>query len=314
MSKKVLLIAGGGTLGTHTANELLRLGAEVDVICLEEKISDRSALRFYQTPATDEFLDELFEKNHYDAIVNFIHYEDPEEYRRVYPKLIKNTDHLVFLSSYRVYADEEHPITEESPRLYDVLDDEEFLKNETYAVPKSKCEDFLRNECANDPFTIVRPVISFSERRFDLLMYSGRWVFSAVEEGRAIALPESARRLHAGIDWAGNSGKLIANLLFKPHTFGKTYNICSGHNMTWEEVAEIYHEVFGINFRWVSDEEYIDAIPTIREPRIHGWMWYCDRRFDRQMDASKVLEATGLSRGDLATLREGLIAELKLVK
>ena len=38
--KKVLLIAGGGTLGTHTCNELLRLGASVDVICPEEKASN----------------------------------------------------------------------------------------------------------------------------------------------------------------------------------------------------------------------------------------------------------------------------------
>lgn len=32
--KRVLLIAGGGTLGTYTAEELLRLGHMVDVICL----------------------------------------------------------------------------------------------------------------------------------------------------------------------------------------------------------------------------------------------------------------------------------------
>ena len=30
------LIAGGGTLGTYTAEELLRLGHRVDIICLED--------------------------------------------------------------------------------------------------------------------------------------------------------------------------------------------------------------------------------------------------------------------------------------
>lgn len=39
--KHVLLIAGGGTLGTYTAEECLRLGYKVDIICLEDKVSDK---------------------------------------------------------------------------------------------------------------------------------------------------------------------------------------------------------------------------------------------------------------------------------
>ena len=38
--KRVLLIAGGGTLGTYVSEELLRLGAFVEVICPEDKVSD----------------------------------------------------------------------------------------------------------------------------------------------------------------------------------------------------------------------------------------------------------------------------------
>ena len=47
-NKKVLLIAGGGTLGTYVSKELLRLGCQVDVICPEEKVSDNERLRFLQ--------------------------------------------------------------------------------------------------------------------------------------------------------------------------------------------------------------------------------------------------------------------------
>ena len=43
--KNVLLIAGGGTLGTHTARELLRLGHKVDILCLEDRTSNRENLR-----------------------------------------------------------------------------------------------------------------------------------------------------------------------------------------------------------------------------------------------------------------------------
>lgn len=314
MNKKVLLIAGGGTLGTYTAKELLNKGVSVEVVCPEEKTSNHENLKFHRTLATDDFLTNLFAKNHYDAIVNFIHYDDPDEYRRVHPLLINNTDQLVFLSSYRVYADEVHPVTEQAPRLYDVVDDEEFLEYEKYAVPKSKCEDFLRNERAKDPFTIVRPVISFSERRLDLVMNSGRWPLEAMESDRETVLPESVKNLHAGVDWAGNSGKLIANLLFKKKALGETFNIYSGHGMTWGEVADAYCDVFGIKIRWGTDEEYKDTIPTIRTARVHRWMWKYDRKFDRQIDASKVLSVTGLSQSDFASVREGLCTELERIR
>ena len=106
-NKRVLLIAGGGTLGTYVAEELLHKGAIVEVICPEEKISDNERLIFHQSLATEELLRDLFSKKHYDGIVNFLHYEEAADYQRIYPLLIANTDHLIFLSSYRVYADEQ---------------------------------------------------------------------------------------------------------------------------------------------------------------------------------------------------------------
>ena len=58
--KRVLLIGGGGTLGTYTAEELLKLGHKVDVICLEDHVSDNENLRYIKEYATVEFLAELF--------------------------------------------------------------------------------------------------------------------------------------------------------------------------------------------------------------------------------------------------------------
>ena len=128
--KRVLLIAGGGTLGTYVSKELLRLGASVEVICPEEKVSDNERLVFHRSLATRELLEALFAEKHYHGIVNFIHYESLSEYKEMHRLLIKNTDHLIFLSSYRVYANEQHPITEESPRLTEVLTDELFFEKE----------------------------------------------------------------------------------------------------------------------------------------------------------------------------------------
>ena len=307
--KNVLLIAGGGTLGTHTARELLRLGHKVDILCLEDRVSNRENLTYYKGYATVENLQELFVNKHYDGIVNFVHYVDIDAYRPIHKLLMANTDHLIFLSSYRVYADEQHPVTETAPQLLDTSEDTAFLEREDYALAKARGERFLRTESAGEHWTIVRPVISFSWRRFDLVTLSGNYPVECAKTGRPILLPESAKHLHAGLDWAGNSGKLIANLLFKKDTFGEAYTISSGQNLRWQQVAQIYEKVLDAKIEYISDEEYGQTFHPKLESR---WRYTYDRLFDRNMDNTKVLQATGLQKEDFLTIEEGLRRELAL--
>lgn len=308
--KRVLLIAGGGTLGTYVSEELLRLGAFVEVICPEDKVSDNERLVFHQSLATEEVLRDLFSKKHYDGIVNFIHYKKVDDYRRTHPLLISNTDHLIFLSSYRVYANEQHPITEDAPRLADILTDKEFFEKEDYALPKARCEDYLRQEHAGEPWTIVRPVISFSDRRLDLLLYSGKDVLNYAGRNEEMLMPSLVKDYAAGMDWAGNSGKLIAHLLFKEKAIGEAFTVYSGHGLTWGEVAEKYSRLTGVEIRWCSEEEYVCNNPKItRNP----WMWKYDRIFNRDMDCSKILRVTGLSKNDFSSVEEGIKRELEKI-
>ena len=299
MKKHVLLIAGGGTLGTYTAEELLRQGHRVDIICLEDMVSDNEDLNFYKADATLEYLEGFLQKKHYDGIVNFIHYPVAEEYVPYHQLLSRNTEHLIFLSSYRVYADLQHPITEEAPMLLDVIDDPEFLAKEDYALSKAKCERFLRCNPYRKNWTIVRPVISFSQRRFDINMVSGRDVVDAAQKKQTIVLPLEARHLTAGLDWSGNSGKLIANLLFKKECMGEAYTISTAQNLSWEEVAEIYTDLLGVEFIWKKAE-----FPA------NSWMWFYDRAYDREIDNTKVLKATGLTKEDFKSIKEGIEIEL----
>ena len=307
--KKVLLIAGGGTLGTHTCNELLRLGASVDVICPEEKASNDPRLTFHRSLVSHELLDRLFSENRYDGVVDFIHYDDPEKYKEMYSHLRQHVDHIIFLSSYRVYANSEGKIIESSQRLLDVETDEAFLARETYALPKSVCEDWLRSEKQGEHWTIVRPVISFSCLRLDLLLYSGTAVLKAAEEKRPLLLPKTVKDYGAGLDWAGNSGKLIANLLFKPHTYGETYTVYSNHGSTWGDVAKAYEEVTGVRVSWVEEDEYVESLRLDQNPRLYD-VWYHDRIYNRQIDASKILAATGLTEKDFATVADGIRYEI----
>ena len=301
--KKVLLIAGGGTLGTYTAKELLNKGCAVDVICLEDYTSNNPKLCYHKAKADLNYLTEFLKDKYYDGIVNFIHYYVPEMYKPVHKLLTSKTDQLIFLSSYRVYAESKQPLTEEAPFLADVVEDEEFLKSEDYAVPKAICEKFLREESGTENWTVVRPVISFSDKRFDLVTVSGHEIIDAARSGKTVILPEAAKNLTAGLDWAGNSGKLIANLLFKKECLGEAYTVSSGQTLTWGEVADIYTRLTGVNFRWADTEEYVSTG--------HGGngLFY-DRLYDRAVDNTKILKATGFKNEDFTSIEDGIKIEL----
>lgn len=310
--KRILLIAGGGTLGTYVSAELLRLGATVDVICPEDKESNNKRLTFIKGYADDRLLDEVFAANRYDGIVNFLHYAIPTKYHDVHNKLISNTDHLIFLSSYRVYADLMHPIKEDAPRLLDTSSDEEFLQNENYALSKARCEDYLYSQHAGESWTVVRPVISFSKYRFDLHVYSGEDILEYSRAKKPLLLPYDAKDLVAGVDWAGNSGKLIANLLFKSNAIGECYTISSAENITWGTLAEYYSSLTNLRVEYSDEASFFESYPCVLNQK--KWIYLYDRKFNRIIDNSKVLGATGLSHSDLTPINYGLENELRLYR
>ncbi len=298
--KKVLLIAGDGTLGSYTAQELLRLGHSVDVVGLKALSSSEPRLRYYRADATIPYLRKLFQENRYDGIVNFLHFPDAAQYPPYHELLSQNTEHLIFLSSYRVYSDLEHPITETTPQLLDVIkDDPTFLLKEDYALAKSRAERFLRNNPYPKNWTIVRPVISFSHRRLDLVLVTGRELAEAAKAGKTVRLPLAAKHLTAGLDWAGNSGKLIANLMFKQASLGEAYTVSSAQNLTWEKVGELYERLLSVKIEWAKTEYPRDL-----------WIWHYDRAYDRRIDNTKILQATGLSAKDFKSIENGISIEL----
>ncbi|MBE6758073.1 MAG: NAD-dependent epimerase/dehydratase family protein [Ruminococcaceae bacterium] len=301
----VLLIGGSGTLGEYTMAELLRLGcAHIDVICLDDRTSDDPRVTYYQGDAMAyTYLENFLADRRYDGIVNFLHYSNPNIYPIVHRLLMKRCGHLIFLSSYRVYADEQHPITESAPKLLDVLTDTVFLQREGYAVPKTWCEHYMASTAENH-WTVVRPVISFSKYRFDLVTHTGAALLDKMAAGETVPLPVEVKELVAGLDWAGNSGKLIANLLFKPAAFREAFTVSTAQNLTWEQVADAYAEVFGLSYKWVSTEEYLKATN-----RFNYEAFRYDRMYNRLMDNRKILAVTGLTAADFTPIKEALCIE-----
>lgn len=125
-------------------------------------------------------------------------------------------------------------------------------------------------------------------------------------------LPKDAKNLTAALDWAGNSGKLIANLLFKDDAIGEAFTISTAQAYTWGEIADMYTEILGVKFDWVDTETYLENDSFIRE---HLSILKYDRFLDRKIDNSKVLKVTGLKCEDFIPIKDGIKKELdKILK
>lgn len=149
--KRAFLIGGGGTLGGYASVELLKAGWSVDVLAPEPLPSLTRRLRHFRGTADDATLREIFARNRYDVVVDFLHYRDSDAYRARADFLLDNTDQLVFLSSYRVYAGarDPEPITETSPLLLDVAP-AEFAVQDRYAAQLLDLAAIVRGEKPND--------------------------------------------------------------------------------------------------------------------------------------------------------------------
>ncbi|MGI6689660.1 MAG: NAD-dependent epimerase/dehydratase family protein [Christensenellales bacterium] len=307
---RVLLIAGGGTLGRYTALELLKRGFLVDVVDQNEFLSLIRGLSFIKANVTDSIIRELLQTHRYDAIIDFLHYPDYQMFINRAKYLMTHCEQLIFLSSYRVYANEEHPIRETSPLLLDVIKDEYFLANEDYAIPKARAERLLV-AMKQKNWTIIRPLISFSHLRLDMVTLGAHTLLDRARKGKLIILPAQARNVAAGIGWAGNVGKMIACLVMNEKAIGESFTLGTGENYTWDEVSRMYTRQIGAEFIWIDTETFLAYSSD------NSYMSRCillyDRLYNREIDNTKILNATGLNNNDFMSIEDALITELTAI-
>ena len=304
--KKVLVIGGTGAMGIYLVPELLRLGFKVDVVALVHPESDTPDLTYIKVNALDiEKMRELI-KAEYDAILDFMVYNTKELMNLFFPMYLAACSHYIYLSTYRVYADEEHPIKETSPRLIDVSKDEVLLKSGDYCIYKAEGEDILKAR-PEKHWSIIRPAITYSQRRFQLITYEMDIVIRRMMEGKVIPIPDSAIDKQATMSWGGDVGRMIARLVLNPGTFGEAYSACTAEHHTWREIAEMYKRIGGLKYTVVDTDTYINFFKW--HPLYPRQQLIYDRCFDRIMDNTKILNATGMKQFELMSLEEGLRLE-----
>ena len=301
--KRVLLIGGTGAIGTYLAPALTERGFEVFITSRSaHESSDGITYLTGDARADDAFMDAQMDL-HYDAIVDFMVYNTVGFTER-YKRFLDSTEHYLFLSSYRVFADAGlTPLTEESPRLLDVVDDPEYLMTDEYALTKARQEDLLRGDGRKN-FTIIRPAITYSKERFQLGSMEAKEFVGKAVCGRPVLFAEEMLDKQTTMSWAGDVAKMIAGLVLNEAAFGETYIVSTAEHHSWREIIGLYHEQIGLNVTPVPLKKYLN---TIGRP----WQIKYDRLYDRIVDNSKILAVTGMRQSDFMPLFEGLKNELE---
>jgi nucleoside-diphosphate-sugar epimerase len=189
MSKKVLVLGATGAMGQYLAPRLAEMGYLVDGVSLDAAISTHKNLKYIQANTKAEGVLDSLLANNYDCIVDFMIY-DRDTFADWAPKLLGATDHYIYLSSYRVYANEEVPIKETSPLLNDVLSEEEKrLGHNDYCLYKARGEKIVR-AWEKKNWTIIRPAITYSFGRYQLTTLEAGVVINRVRAGKTLLLPD----------------------------------------------------------------------------------------------------------------------------
>lgn len=303
----ILVLGGTGAMGTHLISFLSQnKDVRVTVTSRKERSSHGNINYIVGNARDSAFMSSLFKNSHYDVIVDFMNY-NYEEFIDYHRALLDATDHYIFLSSSRVYANFEGRITENCPRLLETSKDEAFLSTNRYALRKAREEDVLRTS-GRDNYSIIRPYITYSNRRLQLGIYEKEeWLYRVLNDKPLImseGVLDKITTLTFGKDVAFGIYQIV---LGKP--LSDAVHITTMENMTWMEILKMYASIIkeqtGKDIK-VYTSHGIKSIEMLYEG---GYNTIYDRQWNRQFENLKAESVCG--HIDYLGMRDGLSTCLK---
>lgn len=272
-------------MGVHLKSILAERGDDVFITSRRPQ-KDSPQIHYFTGDAHDlTFLRPLL-YNRWDAIVDFMVYSTEEFSSRV-DLLLNSTNQYVFMSSARVYSNIESPITESSPRLLDSCKDEAYLSTDEYALKKAREEDLL-NKSGRMNYTIIRPYITYSEKRLQLGDLEYQYWLPRALDGRSIVFSEDIKNHLTTLTYGHNVAKGIAALIGNKQAMGEVFNITSECPITWTDVLKIYLDAIEESTGNRPNVKWIKQSLKLNNDKLKYQIIY-DRLFDRVFDNSKLL-------------------------
>lgn len=280
---KILLLGGTGAMGVHLGKILAEKKHQVFITSRKSCPADGN-IQFIQGNAHDDHFIHSLLTEQWDVIVDFMIYNTSEFEKRL-QGLLAGTRQYIFLSSSRVYAESVDPITEDSPRLLDVCQDQEYLKTDEYALTKARQEDMLRNSGARN-WTIVRPYITFGEARLQLgTLEKEHWLAPCLW-GMPIVFSKDIISKKTTLTYGYDVARGIAALCGQEEALGEAFHITGSQSFTWQEIFDLYLDIL---------EKHLGRRPPVllteksmQLSSVGKYQVLYDRLYDRTFDNSKI--------------------------
>ncbi len=158
-------------------------------------------------------------------------------------------------------------MTERSPHLLDISEDKEFLATNDYALCKARGEDILENS-NYDNWTMVRPAITYSKFRFQLVTLEAQVVVRRIAHRQTVVLPDYAMAVQRIMTRAGDVAEMIARLVGNKKARRERYLVSTAEHHTWREIADDYRELGGLRHVTADSETYLQIVcPGSRDDR-----------------------------------------------
>lgn len=282
---RILILGGTGAIGSQIIKILSQSSLNYLKITSRSKRISHQNIHYIQGNAKNfKFLKPiLFEK--WDVVIDLMVYST-NEFQNIVKDILSNTQHYIFFSSGRVYSDSEMPITEDSTRLLDIINDIKFLKTDEYSLSKAKQENILFNS-KNRNWTIIRPYITFDDYRLQLGPFEKEeWLFRALKGNKIIFSKEMLSK-RTTLTYAYDVASSIASLLLNENCYGEVFNITQNKSITWEELLNIYLKVINEHLGILPKVVLLKRDDFIKCKPSHYQIIY-DRLYHRCFDCSKL--------------------------
>jgi nucleoside-diphosphate-sugar epimerase len=271
-------------MGVHLVQLLTGQGHEVVVTSRADRESE-GMVRYVKGNAQNmDFLQTILHQ-HWDAIVDFMVYSTRTFEDRV-DTLLNATSHYVFLSSSRVYAESENPITEESPRLLDVSFDKEYLATDEYSLSKARQEDLLKRSGRSN-WTIIRPYITYSKNRLQLgVLEKEEWLYRALH-GRTIVFSDEINSKFTTLTFGRDVSNALTSIIGNAEVAGEVFHITTERSIKWSGVLALYLDVLEKHLGR-RPKVMLQSTKRFMECKPSKYQILYDRLFDRTFDCSKI--------------------------
>lgn len=281
----ILILGGTGAIGNHLV-EILKTTENIVYVTSRKNRENEGNIQYLKGNAHDVFfINNILNTKKFDVIVDFMYYSN-SEFAEKTSLYLKNVRQYICLSSCRVYANSKNAISEESPKLIDIIKNEEYLKGSDYSIEKCRLEDILQSSDYYN-WTIVRPYITYSERRLQLGIYELSDWYYRVCHRRSIQISKNIAESYTTLTYGYDVALGIFSLIGKDSALGNDYNITCSRPIKWKHVLEIYaDEIFkskGIDVKYkVTDKDIFSSI-GIDDAQVKY-----DRIYNRVFDNQKI--------------------------